>query len=383
VTSRVVPGRAAVAIVDLDAIAHNVGVLARAAAPSIVWVVVKADAYGHGAVEVARAAIDAGASGLCVALVQEGVELRRAGVSAPILLLSEQPLEQSETIVEHDLIPTVCSLDAVTRLVACAREARRETFDVHVKVDTGMHRMGVEPESALTIIEAVAASGVLRLAGLFTHLAVADEPEHPMNAIQLERLDHVVAAAASAGHRPGAVHAANSAATLALPDARRDLVRVGIAVYGIVPGDGVSGLCTDLRPAMRLEARVSRVARVGAGEGVSYGLRHVCPIATTVATVPIGYADGVPRRLYEGGEVLIGGRRRPILGVITMDQLMVGCGDDVVAVGDEVVLLGQQGDEIIRPEDWAGMLGTIGYEIVCGISARIGRRHTRGERTPR
>jgi alanine racemase len=178
------------------------------------------------------------------------------------------------------------------------------------------------------------------------------------------------------------VHAANSAGALAHPDARRSFVRAGIAIYGISPGHGVDALCGNLRPAMSLRARVSYVKRVAAGSGISYGLRHVFEQDATVATVPIGYADGVPRRLFEvGGDVLIGGRRRRIVGVVTMDQLMVDCGDDQVAVGDEVVLIGAQdgpeGAEIVRAEDWADLLGTIGYEIVCGIGPRVPRRHAR------
>jgi alanine racemase len=178
------------------------------------------------------------------------------------------------------------------------------------------------------------------------------------------------------------VHAANSAGALAHPGARRSFVRAGIAIYGISPGHAVDALCGSLRPAMALEARVSYVKRVAAGSRISYGLRHVFARDTTVATVPIGYADGVPRRLSEtGGEVLIGGRRRPIVGVVTMDQLMVDCGDDNVGIGDEVVLIGSQdgpdGRRTIRAEDWADRLGTIGYEIVCGIGGRVPRRHAR------
>lgn len=375
--------RAAVVVVDLDAIAHNVALLVATAAPAATWVVVKANGYGHGAVEVSRVALAAGASGLCVALVQEGVELRSAGIDAPILLLSEQPIEQADDIVTNDLIPTLGSIAGLRAVSSAARRAGRSDVVVHVKVDTGMRRMGVEPEDALELLDALADDGVLRLGGLFTHLAVADEPAHPMNTTQLERFAGVVAQAGARGHRPPLLHAANSAAALALSAARYDMVRTGIAVYGIVPGPGVAPLCDDLRPALRLEARVSRVARVRAGEGVSYGLRHICPVDTNIATVPIGYADGVPRRFHESGEVLVAGKRRRVTGVVTMDQLMIDCGDDDVAVGDEVVLIGRQGAEEIRAEEWADRLGTIGYEIVCGMSARLGRRHIHSRTTPR
>jgi alanine racemase len=370
------PGRWAWAEVDLDAVAHNVRVIAAAAAPAQVWAVVKADAYGHGAVPVAETAIAAGATGLCVALVQEGVELRLAGLQGPILVLTEQPLDQIDELVAHRLTPSVCTPGAVAALVGAVGAHRLVGYRVHVKVDTGMHRMGAEPDAVPALLDAIASSGgALQLGGLFTHLACADDPAHPANAAQLARFDDVVAAARAAGHEPEVVHAANSAAALALPAARRDLVRPGIALYGIVPGDGVVDRCDDLQPALSLRARVSRIARVPAGDGVSYGLRTVLDSDTTIATVPVGYADGVPRRLWETGEMLVGGVRRRIVGVVTMDQVMLDCGDDDVAVGDEVVLLGRQGDDEIRAEDWAQQLGTIGYEIVCGISRRIGRRH--------
>jgi alanine racemase len=363
--------------IDLDAVANNVTVLRAAVAPAEVWAVVKADGYGHGAVPVATAALGAGATGLCVALVQEGVALRRAGIEAPILLLSEQPPEMAPTIVEHRLTPTVYTLEAVDAL----GRAAAEPVAVHVKVDTGMQRVGANPETALDVVDAILnADGPLHLAGLTTHLAVADDPDDPTTAEQLRRLDHVlervVSRLCAADRDPDTlvVHAANSAGGLAHAAARRSVVRAGIAIYGISPGRGVDHLTQDLRPAMRLVARVSFVKRVESGSRISYGLRHRFERATTVATVPLGYADGVPRRLSStGGEVLVGGRRCPIVGVVTMDQLMVDVGDAAVAVGDEVVVIGRQGNEEIRAEEWADRLDTIGYEIVCGISARIER----------
>lgn len=366
--------------VDLDAITHNVGVIARAVAPSDVWAVVKADGYGHGAAPVATAALEAGATGLCVALVEEGVALRREGITAPILLLSEQPVDLAGEIVAEGLTPTVYSVAAVEALdQAAGRAERAEPLDVHIKIDTGMHRVGAQPVDAVALADAIAGHAHVRVGGVFTHLAVADEPTSPANEVQLRRFDDVLAALRGAGHEPAVVHAANSAAALALPGARRDLVRLGIAMYGIEPGEGVSDLCTDLRPALSLHARVSMVKTVRAGEGISYGLRHVFAADATVATIPIGYADGVPRRLFgTGAAVLVHGRRRPIVGVVTMDQLMIDCGDVPVVVGDEVVLIGAQsgsaGTDAIPAEEWAARVGTIGYEIVCGISKRIERR---------
>ena len=372
--------------IDLDAIRHNVASIAATVAPSGVWAVVKADGYGHGAVDVAGAALDAGADGLCVALVQEGIELRAAGIDAPILVFTEQPAEQVADLVRHRLTPTVYTTGYVERLAAAV--APGEPIDVHVKIDTGMQRVGAPPSSAHTVVDAVVARpDHLRLAGVYTHLATADEPDDPAAAVQLDRFGEVVDDLELADDV--SIHAANSAGALAWPRARGSFVRLGIAMYGISPGADVDDLVTDLRPAMSLRARVSYVKRVAAGSRISYGLRHTFGRDTTVATVPIGYADGVPRRLWAtGGEVLIGGRRRPIVGVVTMDQLMVDCGDDAigpsghgepatVAIGDEVVLLGAQdgpdGVERITASSWAERLDTIGYEIVCGIGPRVPR----------
>jgi alanine racemase len=370
--------------VDLDAVAHNVAVFRAAVAPSAVWAVVKANAYGHGAVEVAGAALGAGAEGLCVALVQEGVELRRAGIDAPILVLSQQPLGQFAALIEHRLTPTLYDSATIAEFAGAVERAGRDGYPVHVKIDTGMHRVGASLGDAASVVAAVEAEAPrLRLAGVFTHLACADEPLRPETSAQLDRFDAIVDALP---RRPPLVHAANSAGGLAHPRSRRDLVRMGIALYGIEPGSGVAEYCSELLPVMSLHARVSAVKVVQPGGAVSYGGRWTASEPTVIATVPLGYADGVPRRLGGcGGEVLIGGQRRRIAGSVTMDQLMIDCGpprasgDGLgVAVGDPVVLLGRQGDEQIRAEEWAEALGTIGYEIVCGISARVARTYTGG-----
>jgi len=371
-------GRWAWAEVDLDAIAHNVGEIRRLSAPSAVWAVVKANGYGHGAVPCAKAALAAGAEGLCVALTEEGLALRVAGIDAPVLVLSQQPPEQFDALATADLTPVLYEPWAVDAFAAAVVRAGRRDQPVHVKVDTGMHRVGASIGDVVALAERVAAAApTLRLDGLASHLAVADEPEDPFTSLQMQRLDDALASLRAAGIDPPLVHLANSAGALAHPAARRSFVRAGIAIYGIEPGPEVPALALTLRPAMSLRARVSFVRRIGAGERISYGLRHCFDQETTVATLPIGYADGVPRRLAAcGGEVLIGGRRRAITGVVTMDQLMVDCGDDDVSAGDEAVLIGEQGGDRIRAEDWAAALDTIGYEIVCGISARVPRRYT-------
>ena len=366
--------------VNLDAIAHNVRLIREVVAPSAVWAVVKADAYGHGAVPVARAALSAGAEGLCVALVSEGVELRAAGLTTPILILSQSPSEEFDLVVSHQLTPTVYCRESIEALAQAAARAGQADYPVHLKIDTGMHRVGAAPEHAVELADAIAAHPQLELQGVFTHLAMADQPDAASNGRQIALFNEVVDALVVAGHEPPLVHLANSAGALGIAESRRGLVRLGIAMYGAEPGPGVAALCAELRPALSLRAKVSFVKKVAAGEGISYGLRHVFTDPTNVATVPLGYADGVPRRLFDvGGEVLIGGVRRRIVGVVTMDQLMVDCGNDTVSVGDEVVLIGRQTrgamtDEI-RAEEWAARLGTIAYEILCGISQRIERHY--------
>jgi alanine racemase len=376
----VTPGRWAWAEVDLDAVRHNVGVLRAAVAPAALWAVVKADGYGHGAAAVARAALEAGAEGLAVALVQEGVALREAGLDATILVLSEQPAADAPVIVEHGLVPTVYTPAGIDAVADAAGARMKFRYPVQLKVDTGMHRAGCAPGDAVEMARRISGRAQIALAGTYTHLAVADEPDDPFTADQLRRFDEVVSAIADAGMRPGLVHAANSAGGLAHPAARLSLVRAGIALYGLSPGHGVDHLCAELRPALSLRARVSLVKPVAAGERVSYGLRYRFEHDTVVATVPIGYADGVTRRLHAvGGEVLVGGHRRPIVGVVTMDQLMVDCGaDSAVAVGEEVVLLGRQAADEITAAEWADRLGTISYEVVCGIGARVPRLPTEG-----
>ena len=368
--------RASFVEIDRRALVHNVEVLKRRAGGARVLAVVKADGYGHGAVTAAEAAIEAGVDGLCVALVQEGVELRRAGIEAPVLVLSEQPLEQVGELVAHGLVATAYSARYVDALADQARRHDVSGHEVHLKIDTGMNRVGCRPADATELAGRILArSPHLMLGGVFTHLATADDPDGTETNRQLDRFDGALTELRRAGIDPGFVHAANSAATIAHPRAHYDLVRVGIALYGIPPDASMVPSCGELRPALSLRSRVSYVKRVNAGEGVSYGLRHRFDRATTVATVPIGYADGVPRHAgLTGGTVLIGGVHRPIVGVVTMDQLVVDCGDDAVRVDDDVVLIGRQGEAEITANDWAGLGDTIGYEIVCGLSQRLPRR---------
>lgn len=365
--------------IDLGAVRDNVAELVALASPAEVLAVVKADAYGHGAVPVARAAIDAGATWLGVALVEEGAELREGGVHAAVLLLSEPPPEAAGEVVDRRLTPVVYTEVGIEALAkAVADRGLDVPLPVHLKVDTGMHRVGATPADALWLAERIAQRPELRLEGVCTHFAVADEPENPYTAEQLERFVDVLAALERKGLRPPIVHAANSAGLLTAPRPYCNLVRAGIAIYGIAPAPELVGRAR-LRPALALKARVAHVKTLDAGARLSYGLRYELDRSARIATVPIGYADGVPRNLgTAGGEVLVGGRRHPIAGTITMDQLMVDVGDEPVVVGDDVVLIGHQGDAEVTAQEWAQRLGTIAYEVVCGIAPRVPRVYLDG-----
>jgi alanine racemase len=362
--------------IDLDAVRANVRALVDLAAPAVVMAVVKADGYGHGAVPVARAALDAGAGWLGVALVEEGAELRAAGIDAPVLVLSEPPPPAAPAVVALGLTPVAYTPPGIDALAKAVADSGAEPLPVHLKVDTGMHRVGCAVADARALAESIVARDELRLEGVLTHFAVADEPDDPYTEQQLDRFDDVLADLRNAGITFDLVHAANSAALLAFTDrARFDLVRCGISVYGVPPAPNLAGR-VQLLPAMTFKARVSHVKRLPAGARLSYGLRYTMPRDGTVATVPVGYADGVPRALSAtGGHVLVRGRGHPIAGTVTMDQLMVDVGDTPVEVGDEVALLGRDGDAEITADEWADRLGTIAYEVVCSIGRRVPRSY--------
>ena len=371
--------RHAVIEVDLDAIAANAAVLRRAAPYAELCAVVKADGYGHGAVPSARAALAGGATWLAVALVEEGVALRDAGLDTPILVLSQPPEDAMADALDARLVPTLYTRDgiaAAAAAVAAAGSPGDQGWSVHLKIDTGMHRVGAAVEDAVELAGLIDRCDELHLGGVFTHLACADEPGHPLTVLQLSRFESVLQQLQAAGIDTDSVHAANSAGLLLHSRSHGDMVRAGIALYGIDPVPG-SGAGDELVPALSLRSEVSFVRSVPAGEGVSYGMRHVFDRPATVAVVPLGYADGVPRNLgLSGGEVLIGGARHPIRGVVTMDQLVVETTGASVSPGDEVVLIGSQGDQVVTAQEWAWLTGTIPYEIVCGFSARLPRRYS-------
>ena len=334
--------------------------------PTPLCAVVKANGYGHGAAEVARTVLSAGATWLAVATVEEGVELRQAGIDAPILVLSEQNASLQEA-VDFGLTPTVYTLDGVAALDAIAKDG--EPLKVHVGLDTGMRRVGVEPDELATVLEAVQSSNTLEVEAAWTHCPVADEPDNPFTDGQLSRFD----AAVAASELP--THVANSAVAFTRPDRNAFMVRCGISLYGIDPDPALAGQ-VELRPALTLRSQVTFAKRIEAGEAVGYGHRWTATEPTGIATVPIGYADGVRRDLgLRGGGVLIGGKRHRIVGVVAMDQLMVDVGDHEVAVGDEVILIGSQGDEQITAWDVATTLDTIAYEVICAIGERVPRHY--------
>ncbi len=357
--------------VDLGCIRRNVSRLrGLLAAGTKLLAVVKANAYGHGDVPVARAALEGGADWLAVARVGEGARLRAAGIRAPILLLAEPPLPVVRRVVELDLVPTLFTLHLAQALAAEAGRAGRR-IPVHVKVDTGMHRYGVALEETGTFLKELEALQSLRVEGIWSHFAVAEDVLNPFTANQYRRFLETLQAL---GERANGLvrHLSNSAGLLTFPQAHLDMVRAGIAIYGIHPSSALEDR-VNLEPALSLKARVGLAKPLRAGEAISYGQRYVLARDGNVATIPCGYADGLSRSLTNRGEVLIRGRRYRISGTVTMDHFMVDLGGDEVSVGDEVVLLGRQGTEVITAREIADTLDTIPYEVVAGISARVPR----------
>ncbi|GLZ44595.1 alanine racemase [Actinomycetospora sp. NBRC 106375] len=364
--------------VDHDALAHNVGLLAGLARASgaATMAVVKADGYGHGAVDVARTALASGATWLGVCTLDEAAELRAAGVGAPVLSWLHLPDEDFAPAVADEVDLGVSSRAELDGVAAGARRAGRPAR-IHLKIDTGLSRNGCPPAAwgdLLAAVEDARAAGDVEVAAVWSHLAHADAPAHPTIDVQSKRLDDAWRAAAETlgGPRPWR-HLANSAATLTRPDLHLDLVRPGIAVYGLDPLDAPDR--HGLRPAMTFRTRLALVKRVAAGEGVSYGHEWTAPDDRVLALVPTGYADGVPRRLGGTMTVQLADRRRPVVGRVCMDQVVVDLGPadgDVPAVspGDEVVLFGPGDDGEPTASEWAGWLDTIHYEVVTGVGCR-------------
>jgi alanine racemase len=362
--------------IDLAAVRANVGELRRRAGDAAVMAVVKADGYGHGMVPCARAAIAGGAGWLGVAFVEEAVTLRDAGIEVPVLAWLLSPRSDLRPAALRSVDVSVSAEWGLDLAAVAARETGA-AIRVHLKADTGLGRGGATPPQWSALCERalkLAADGLVEVVGVWSHLAYADSPGHPTIAMQKDRFDDALRVAASVGVFPQMRHLANSAATLVLPETHYDLVRPGVAVYGLSPGPDV-GRAKDLglRPAMRLRADVALAKRVPAGQGVSYAHRYVTDRETTLALVPLGYADGIPRAATNIGPVAIGGTRYTVSGTVCMDQFVVDVGDAEVAAGDEVVLFGAEDAGEPTADDWAAAVGTINYEMVTRIGPRVPR----------
>lgn len=366
----------AAAVIELDAIRQSTAELVRRAGPAAVMAVVKADAYGHGTLPSARAALEGGATWLGTSALEEGLQLRAAGITAPILSWLAAPGEPLHFGISAGIDLSASASWAMHEIAEAARTAGR-TARVHLKIDTGLHRGGATADDwphLLATAGRLQAAGLVEVVGVWSHFAYADEPGHPTIGHQIEAFRAGLAAAERAGIHPQIRHLANSAATLTLPEAHFDLVRPGVSVYGISPGPSV-GTPEELglRPAMTLRARTALTKQVPKGAGVSYGHRYITPRATRLALVPLGYADGVPRAACNKVEVLLGGRRRTIAGTVCMDQFVLDVGDDPVREGDEAILFGPGDEGEPTAQDWARALDTIGYEVVSRIGRRVPR----------
>ena len=372
--------------IDLDAISGNVRLLAEAAPSAQVLAVVKADAYGHGLVPCAAAARRGGASWLGTALVAEALALRAAGDTGRLLSWLLDPDDDWTAAVAADIDVSAGSPWAVDAAAAAGRAAGVPAR-LHLKADTGLGRGGSSQREWPALVERalrLEAAGDVRVVGVWSHLAFADAPDNATTDAQIEAFLEAVALADAEGARPEVRHLANSAATLSRADAHFDLVRPGIAVYGLSPmPKGHPSDSLGLRPAMRLSARVAQAKRLPAGHGISYLHRYLTAHETTVALVPLGYADGIPRAATNVGPVLAAGRLRTVAGTVAMDQFVVDVGDDAIGASDEVVLFGPGDDGEPTAEDWATAVGTISYEIVARIGPRVRRTYvSRGDATP-
>ncbi len=366
--------------IDLDAIIHNVQAFKAHVGQRVeVMAVVKANAYGHGAVPVAKAALEAGAGRLAVHRVLEGIELRQAGIKAPILVMGYTPPEAAKQVVEWKLIPSMVSMEFARALSAIASSQGAE-IPVHVKVDSGLSRFGLFPDDAVGFLEEVRRLAGIRLEGLYTHFATADSSDDTWVRRQLKVFSEVRTTASEAGIHIPVLHAANSAAAMRLPETHFNAVRIGIAMYGLNPSNEWEPVF-PIRPALVLKSRVDQVKTLPQGAGVSYGRTYITRKPTRVALVSIGYGDGYHRILSNQGGVLIHGRKAPLIGRVCMDQFVVDCNDiPEVQQDDEVVVIGSQGNERISAEEIAVLAGTINYEITTSLLPRVSRVYLRGGR---
>lgn len=361
--------------IDLDAIRKNVRSFVRHVGSTVqVMAVVKANAYGHGAIPVARAALEAGATRLAVHRLTEGIELRQAGIDAPVLVMGYTPPAGASAFVEWNLTPSTITPEFVQALSTQAA-AQGKIVRVHVKVDTGMNRYGLLPTEVVPFLQAVRALPGIQVEGLFTHFATADAGDQTWVRQQIAVFDQVIAAIRNTRMDIPIIHAANSATTMKLPEAHYDAVRPGIAMYGMNPSSEWEPVF-ELHPALSLKSMVSRVRELPVGAGVSYGRTYVTSRPTTAALVPVGYGDGYHRILSNKGVVLVRGQRAPIIGRVCMDQFVIDVtGIPGVQQNDEVVLVGRQGEEKVSAEEVGRLAGSINYEVTTGLLPRVIRRY--------
>jgi alanine racemase len=363
--------------IDLDAIAFNVGQFRRLIGEGIsIYAVVKANAYGHGALSVAQAALQAGADRVAVHRLVEALELRQAGVDAPILIMGYTPPDGVPAVVRHRLTPSLISQE-FARSLSQQAQAEGVSVPVHIKVDTGMSRYGILPSAVQGFAAELNRLPGIVLEGIFTHFATADWLDQSFTLQQLALFNQVLAELRAAHIEFPLVHAANSAAMLMRPESHFNAVRPGISLYGLPPSAEWPAPF-ELRPALTLKSRLSRVFELSAGSAVSYGRTFIAPRPMRAALVPVGYGDGYPRALSNRGVVLVGGRRAPVIGRVCMDQFVIDVSDiPSVQQDDEVVLIGRQGEEVISAQDVANLAGTIQNEIVTALSARVVRIYLR------
>jgi len=364
--------------VSLDALEANLAAIRAHAGGLPVMGVVKADAYGHGAVPVARALVAAGIDRLAVALLEEAQELRRAGIATPILVMGPLDPAQMEAVIREQVTPALFREDQIAALQAAASRVGRPA-PFHLKVDTGMGRLGVPWGRLGALLEIAARSPALVMEGVFSHLACADDPDHPLTRVQRDRFEQAVELIQSRGHAPSLLHLANSAAVLDRPQEGLTLVRPGLLLYGYRPSPRNRAI--PLTPVLRLASRIVLIKEVPEGEAVGYGASFVARRKSRIATVAAGYDDGVIRSLSNQGHFLVRGRRVPIAGRISMDLTTLDVTDfPEAALGDEAVLIGGQGDEFQGADQVAAEAGTVSWEILCGIGWRVPRLYFRGER---
>lgn len=363
------------AAIDLDAVCHNISEIKKLVGPDTkIMPVIKADGYGHGAVPVAKALNKIGVDGFAVAIIEEGIALRKQGITKPILILGYTSEYQYASLIQHEIEQTVFSYEMAEAISKFAVTMKKDAR-IHIKVDTGMNRIGFKPtEESVGQVQRIQKLPNIKIQGIFTHFACADEEDKTSARYQKELFDQFVSKIEEKGIEIPVKHVSNSAAIMDLRECRMDMVRSGIITYGLYPSEEVDKSAIDLKPALSLISHVIHVKEVGPGEGVSYGSTFVTDRKTRIATIPVGYADGYPRALSSRGRVIIRGQYAPIIGRICMDQFMVDVTDiEGVSVMDRVTLVGTEGDKNISVEEAADLAGSFNYEFVCGIGKRVPR----------